>query len=259
MTQAKLAAKSTTAPVSSARSRTKTAASRPRIFIVGASATIGAAVVQAFKVSGNDLILTAHRGLASMRQSQPDAQVIGLNLESDDSISRCAAALGTEPGIDVVIFLAGLLPGKNLMGYGVQQMDQAMAVNFTGQAKLLQKIIPAIRNGGQIIFTSSIAGERGSYDPIYAASKGAVIAFVKSMAKALAPRIRVNAVAPGLIHQSGMFRQMTPQQREGHRQDTLSGELMREEELAAILLDLTRPHWRPLNGVVLRLNGGAYV
>jgi NAD(P)-dependent dehydrogenase (short-subunit alcohol dehydrogenase family) len=82
---------------------------------------------------------------------------------------------------------------------------------------------------------------------------------VKSLAKALAPRIRVIAIAPGAIAGSSTISAMSPGRQQHHLRESLTGEMLSADDLAAVMVDLTRPHWRQLNGNVVRLNGGAYV
>jgi 3-oxoacyl-[acyl-carrier protein] reductase len=106
---------------------------------------------------------------------------------------------------------------------------------------------------------SSISGERGSFDPMYAASKAALIGFVKSLATWLAPGVRTNALAPALIAGSRMHDDMAPERREHHRSATPTGRLTTPQEVAAVLFNLCEPAWSNLNGQVIRINGGAHV
>ena len=56
-----------------------------------------------------------------------------------------------------------------------------------------------------------------------------------------------------------MYAAMAPSRREHHRQATPIGRLVGREDLAAMVYDLTRPHWAHANGTCVRFNGGAYV
>ena len=106
---------------------------------------------------------------------------------------------------------------------------------------------------------SSISGDRGSFDPIYAASKAALMAFVKSLAVWHAPGLRVNALAPALIDHSPMFEAMTPERRAHHLATTPTQRLTTPNEVADVIVNLCEPAWANLNGQVIRLNGGAHV
>ncbi len=138
-------------------------------------------------------------------------------------------------------------------------MREVMQVNFTGNAHLLAELLPELEEGCSVVMMSSISARRGSYDPVYAAAKGAVISFVKSLATQLAPHIRINAVAPGLVERTGMWERMEPDRREWHREHTPDKRLARPEDVAGIIVDLTQPRWAHVNGVCLDINGGEYV
>ena len=110
----------------------------------------------------------------------------------------------------------------------------------------------------KILMISSISAQRGSYDPIYAASKGAILSFVKSIANGLGGT-RVNAIAPGLIEDSAMFNEMSIERREFHRQQKSNKQLLDISDFSRIIFDLSRNHWKHLNGACIDLNAGQYV
>jgi 3-oxoacyl-[acyl-carrier protein] reductase len=105
---------------------------------------------------------------------------------------------------------------------------------------------------------SSISAQRGSYDPIYAASKAAILSFVKSLAVGLGG-VRVNAIAPGLIEDSTMYKEMSVDRQELHRQQTSQKRLLHISDLADVIYDISKNHWKHLNGACIDLNGGQYV
>ena len=162
-------------------------------------------------------------------------------------------------GIGLHVVAAGILPGKALRDYSDQMMHEVMQTNFTGQASLIQRLLPTLLDDAHVLMMSSISGERGSFDPIYAASKAAQIAFVKSMASWLAPKVRFNAIAPALIEGSTMFDAMAPERRAYHRDQSPTKRLTSTSELAGVIVDLCGPAWRNLNGQVIRINGGVHV
>jgi 3-oxoacyl-[acyl-carrier protein] reductase len=186
--------------------------------------------------------------------------VASLDIESADSQSSLCDLIHTEFGpLDAIISLVGDLPGKSLIQYEDLEMERVMRVNFTSQAALIRRLIPAMRPGSHILLMASISGQRGSFDPIYAAAKGAIIAFTKSLATSLTPNIRVNAIAPALIEESTMYLDMDPDRRAIHRQNSPTGRLNTRSEIAHIIVDLLQPHWSNLNGQIIAVNGGSYV
>lgn len=227
--------------------------------VVGASSSIGPDVVQAFQQAGCKVTGTARAPATTSEANHPESTHV-LDLADRASIDDFVAAhVSTQTPLDIVVMLAGLLPGQALKDYHDDTMDAVMTCNFTGQARLIQRLLPHLAPRSHVIMVSSISGERGSFDPIYAASKAAQIAFVKSMATWLAPAVRFNALAPALIEDSTMHDAMSDERRAHHRSQSPTGRLTTKAEIAGVLVDLCGPHWCNLNGQVIRINGGLHV
>jgi NAD(P)-dependent dehydrogenase (short-subunit alcohol dehydrogenase family) len=161
--------------------------------------------------------------------------------------------------LDGVVMLAGSINGEPLAWYDDERASAIMAANFTGQALFVKEVAPLIVPSGRLILLGSIASERGSFDPLYAASKGAMLPFAKSIATAYGKSFSTITVLPGPIENSTMYDEMEPAVQARHRDQSPIGELLNPADLAEILADLAEPHWRHANGSILRVNGGAYV
>lgn len=228
------------------------------VVIVGASSSIGRAIAARFRKSVARVITT----YASHAPTSPEEQAgaLHLDLRDDAGIDGFVRRVrDITPRIDIAIFLSGILPGKSLDGYAFSEIDEVMSVNFNGQAKLILKMLPLLSSRSRLLMFSSISAQRGSFDPIYAASKGALLSFVKSLATRLPPGARINAIAPGLIQDSAMYREMTAERREYHRNQAPSKQLLRQQDLAEVVFDLCQDHWAHLNGACIDLNGGQHV
>ena len=158
-----------------------------------------------------------------------------------------------------MLILSGAILGKNLASTSDEEMDHLAGVNLFGPARLLRDLLPVLNAGARILLVSSVAGERGGLDPMYAATKGALIPFAKSLATWLRNRMTVTVVAPGAIEDSAMLRDMGAERIAHHRKASPTGELLARADLARLLFDLAHPHWRHANGAVIRINGGSYV
>ena len=227
------------------------------IIIVGGSSSIGNAIISRFHSPSNRIIASYFS--RQRIKSGKNIHSLKLDLKSNKSIEyfiKKARAMTSH--IDAAIFLAGILPGKNLKEYNPADIENVLAVNFAGQAKVIKGLLPLFNPDSQIIMVSSISAQRGSYDPIYAASKGAILSFVKSLAIGL-NGVRVNAIAPGLIANSTMFNEMPADRREFHRRQIPCKELLKMSDLADVIYDISKPHWKHLNGACIDLNAGQYV
>lgn len=228
---------------------------RRRVAVIGGSSSIGRHVVSAFCSSGCS-VLSTYRNNARHDQMEGETQV-ALDLATRSSIEGFAQDVPSHLGeVDVLVLLAGILPGKSLKDYGDDEIHRVMDVNFTAQAILVRHLLPHLADGALTVMVTSISGERGSYDPIYAASKAAGAAFTRSMASWMAPKVRFIALAPSLIADSAMYHDMAPERRTYHQQRSANKELVSAQDLAAIIVDLASPHWRHLNGGVIRITGG---
>lgn len=229
-----------------------------RVLLVGASSSFGPELATLFLAAGAQVLVTTRSGLCD---GLPEGvSVAPLDLTQATTLDALASDVVPRFGaLDVAVFMAGSLPGKALAAYDDSLQQMVMDTNFGGQAALLRRLLPCFRHGAQVWMVSSVSGERGSFDPIYAASKAALIGFVKSLATWLAPGLRVNALAPALIAGSHMYDDMAPERREYHRASTPTGRLTTPQEVAAVLFNLCEPAWANLNGQVIRINGGVHV
>ena len=229
-----------------------------RALVVGASSKIGLAIVAELEARGLDVVATYHSNAPAALSA--GSQWYPLDVTSQQSISTLIDRVARSgKGFDVVVMVAGLLLGKALDVYDLDAIDEVMRVNFSGPASVVGRMMPYLNEGSCVVMFSSVSGERGSYDPVYAASKGAIISLVKSLATWHAPRTRFVAVAPGLVEDSGMYVEMKPDRQAFHRDAVPVGRLITAQDIAKIVFDLTRDHWTHANGTCVRINGGSYV
>lgn len=228
------------------------------VLIVGASSSIGEEIASVFRDASMRVIATYSSNPPSDEQDQADA--LQLDLGRNESIESFIENLRNKVNnVDIAIFLSAVLPGKQLAQYKFSAIDNVMAVNFNGQAKLIQGIFPLLNSRSRLLLFSSISAQRGSFDPVYAASKGALLSLVKSLIFELPRGARINAIAPGLIQGSAMFKDMARERQEHHRNQIPSRHLLYPKDLARIVFDLCQDHWKHLNGSCVDLNGGQYV
>jgi len=228
------------------------------VLIVGATSSIGKEISSVFHDASMRVITTYASNPLGGEENQVDA--LQLDLASNENIGSFIVNLGNRiNNVDIAIFLSAVLPGKQLAQYQSSEIDNVMAINLNGQIKLIQGILPLLNSRSRVFLFSSISAQRGSFDPVYAASTGAVLSLVKSLIFELPRGARINAIAPGLIQDSAMFKNMAPARQEHHRNQIPSGHLLDPKDLAKIVFDLSQDHWKHLNGSCVDLNGGQYV
>ncbi len=182
---------------------------------------------------------------------------------SDETVARqlvrdVVAAWGR---LDILINNAGIWE-EDLAGRGDTAVwDRTYAINLRGSYLVTDAAVPHLeKHGGAIVFVSSTAGQRGeARHSAYAASKGALISYTKSLAAELGPRgIRVNAVAPGWVD-TDMSRASLDNPKERSEIEKLIpiGRVASAADIAGPILFLVSDLARHLQGEVLNVNGGS--
>jgi 3-oxoacyl-[acyl-carrier protein] reductase len=139
--------------------------------------------------------------------------------------------------------------------------QRTLDVNVLGSHVVTDAAIPYLeRDRGSIVFVSSTAGQRGeSRHSAYAASKGALISYTKSLAAELGPRgIRVNCVAPGWVETEMTARALgDPDRRAEIEREIPLRRVARPGDIAGAILFLVSDLARHVQGEVLNVNGGS--
>jgi 3-oxoacyl-[acyl-carrier protein] reductase len=188
------------------------------VLVTGASSGIGRAIALAAARAGADVALTYRQNEGGARQVGRDiralgrrAAVIRLDLTDDESVRGLGPAAGDALGrLDVWVNNAGadVLTGAAASLSDVEKLDLLLAADLRGTILAswrAAEILGAQEDGGVIINVSwdhVLTGMAGRNPQLFAAVKGAVLAFSKSLARSVAPRVRVNVVAPGWIETS---------------------------------------------------------
>ena len=194
---------------------------RPVALVTGAATGIGRSAVIALARAGHDVIVNYSRSEDAARETAAAAEAAGARTllhradVSDEAavqgmLDACRAQFGR---LDVLINNAGTTVQvgiKDLDGLSVEQWDRVFAVNVRGLFLVTRAAAPLLKAArGCIVNTASIVGLRPGPQPLpYSASKAAVVSLTKTLAIALAPEVRVNAVAPGWMEGDWMERML---------------------------------------------------
>ncbi len=178
------------------------------VLVTGSSSGIGRAVAERFGRDGARVVVNSSRSAEEGERvagSLPDAVYVQGDVSREDEAQRLvAAALERFGRLDVVVNNAGTtrrVPFADLDGADDELWRRILDVNLMGPWYLSRAAVPALREtSGAIVNVGSVAGivAGGSSLP-YAVSKAALHHLTRTLAQALAPGVRVNAVAPGLV------------------------------------------------------------
>jgi 3-oxoacyl-[acyl-carrier protein] reductase len=186
--------------------------------VTGASSGIGRAIARACAAAGADVAVTFRTNEAGARETEREigamgrrAAVFPLDLAVESSVRAVGPAAHAALGrLDVWVNNAGadILTGAGAALSTIEKLDTLLAVDLRGTMLAswqAAEILGAQEAGGVIINMSwdhVLTGMAGQNPQLYSAVKGGVLAFSKSLARSLAPRVRVNVLAPGWIETS---------------------------------------------------------
>lgn len=178
--------------------------------VTGASRGIGRAAALALAEAGAQILVHYGKNAAEadavveqIRASGGRAQAIGADLATPEGPVELARKVREIAGerLDILVANAGIAKAVSIEETTVEDFDALFAVNVRAPFFLVQQLLPILREGSSVIFTSSLAAHASvGVLPAYAATKGAIDTLVKHFAALLGPKgIRVNAVAPGVV------------------------------------------------------------
>ncbi|MDP2605779.1 MAG: SDR family oxidoreductase [Deltaproteobacteria bacterium] len=193
---------------------------RPAALVTGAATGIGRSAAVALAKNGYDVVINYSHSEEAAKLTAQQAQAAGAktllfrcDVSDDARVRAMVAATEKEFGrLDVLINNAGTtvdVEPKKMEAMKVEDWNRVFNVNVLGLFLVTRAAAPLLKKSpnGCVVNTCSIAGLRPSAQPLpYAASKAAVANLTKTLANALGPEIRVNAVAPGWIEGEWMKR-----------------------------------------------------
>lgn len=238
--------------------------------ITGGSRGIGAASAVMFATAGADVAINYYRNNKAANQVKSSIEKLGrqcyvakgnfaLSVDVQQFISGVIDQYGK---IDILVNNHGIWNDGPITEMTEETWDEMMNVNLKSYYLLCQRVIKEMRkqNGGKIINISSTAGQRGeAFHSHYAATKGAIISFTKSLAVELAnDNILVNCVAPGWVDtdmNDAIF--ADPIVKKQIIEGIPLNRMPPSEDIAGPILFLASDLARHITGEVINVNGGA--
>lgn len=231
------------------------AGSKPLILVTGYSSGIGKAFVALQEVR------KTFRFLFVGRQKPLNLRRQDFFVFWDFQIPELPTSIAEfDSKLDGIVFHHGVMIGKDFREISDAEMSHTLDVNLLASVKLMRVFSAQLLPGSAVIFYSSISASKGSFDDIYAMSKGGLESFSNSIALKMAPLgIRVVSLAPGLVDGTRMSGELKPGLYERTIERIPAGRPVSATAIARFAFDLLANKELTIGGGVISINGGQFL
>ena len=237
-----------------------------KLIVTGAANGIGRATVEK-AIQAGYFVIAADKDAEGLRalNSRYGMDVLETHVAdfSDNAVIKGFIAQVYERHATVygLVKNAGIYHGKSVYAYTDEQVDEILNVNLKALVYLSKDFAEREMKHEaprSIVNIASVAGEVGSCDALYGATKAAVIGLTKANAWNFAPFVRVNAVSPALIHETAIYDTIPEYRRaEYARQEILKDPIL-PSGVAEVIVLLIGESLRHMTGKVIAVDNGAY-
>lgn len=236
--------------------------------VTGGSRGIGAAIARELARYGANVAVNycssaeaATRVAAACREYGVRALAFQADVADPEAVERLFTAVEESLGpVEILVNNAGTGLRRLVVETTDEEWHQLLAVNLSGAFYCSRRALGNMirRRWGRIINVASVFGLTGAaYEAAYAAAKGGLIAFTKSLAREVGSAgITVNAVAPGPVESDMLREGLSPEELAALAAEIPSGRLGKPEDIAGACVFLASPAASFINGQVLCLDGG---
>ena len=179
----------------------------PLALVTGAAHRLGKAFALTLAQYGFDLILHYHSAEEAARQTQAEIESLsrGASLAKADLTDphQIQSLISNLESLHVLVNSAAYMPHGNVDALSIENWDTSLDLNLRAPFLLAQECAKKMTAGGLIVNITDVGAQKAwSRYPSYTVSKAALESLTRILARALAPKIRVNAIAPGFVLQS---------------------------------------------------------
>lgn len=239
-----------------------------RVLVTGGSRGIGRATAVSLASAGAKVAFGHHGDDAAAAATLAAVQAhhaAAFSIEADVSVEAEAVEMVTRAieglgGLDVVVNNAGILHEAGLLDTTVEAFDTVIAVNLRGTFVVGREAIRHMvqQGSGRVINIASDLGYLGrERNTAYCASKAGIGAMTRTWALEFAPRILVNAIAPGPVDTDMLGAEVMSEAQRQKESDIPLGRIGRPEEIANVVTFLAGPQATFITGQTYGVNGGS--
>ena len=179
----------------------------PLALVTGAAQRLGKVFALTLARQGFDILLHYHRSVEAARQTQAEVESLGSRVilaQADLTDSAQLQSLVSDLySLNVLVNSAAFMPGGNVEALTLENWDTSLDLNLRAPFLLARACADKMTDGGLIVNITDMGAQKAwSRYPSYTVSKAGLESLTRILARALAPKIRVNAIAPGFVLQS---------------------------------------------------------
>jgi 3-oxoacyl-[acyl-carrier protein] reductase len=240
--------------------------------VTGGGVGIGRAIALALAENVANVAIHCHksRGEAEALKAEIESRSGGAHVIQADLANPAQAAALVDQTVerfgrlDILVNNAGSVVARSrIEDCPLELWQQALAVNLTSAFVVTQRAIPHLRKtgNGAIVNNLSLSVQTGGANGAgaYAAAKGGLQVFTRTLARELAPEVRANAIMPGVVETRHHEQFSTPERMAQYRAETPLGRNGTPEEVAAAVLFLVSDAARFLTGALIDISGGRFL
>ena len=233
--------------------------------VTGASRGIGAATAKVLAEEGTDVVVGYHGNAQGAEETADAVRATGRHawcLRMDVADSAAVAAAFRDLGdkidrIDLLVLCSGESTVTPFEETTPEEWAHIIDVNLNGPFYVLHAASSLLSDGASVVSVASVAGHTGvPHHAHYAAAKAGLINLTKSAARALAPRVRVNCVAPGMTLTEMGRQSATALPEDYARTKLLTHRFAEPEEIARVIAFVASPVAGFMTGATIDINGG---
>jgi len=179
----------------------------PLALVTGAAHRLGKSFALTLARHGFDIVLHYHQSLDAALQTRAEIESLSrrVTLAQADLTdpAQISSLLSNIESLNVLVNSAAFMPSGNVDALSIESWDTSLDLNLRAPFLLAQEASKKMSAGGLIVNITDVGAQKAwSRYPSYTVSKAALESLTKILARALAPKIRVNAIAPGFVLQS---------------------------------------------------------